>query len=351
MVHNDLQLLSVILPCYNEQALLRDNTKQIVDYLIALEDQFRWEILIVNDGSSDSTGDIADQLAAEYPNIRILHQPTNFGVGQALRLGFSNSRADYVVTLDVDLSYDVRHIGEMLNKLQSSHAKMVLASPYMKGGSVSNVPFVRRVLSKLGNRFLKFFVRGNYSTITSMARAYDGPFIRALDLRSVGLDLMPEILHKSLVMHAKVVECPARLDWGPQLEYADTRVSSMKLVKHVGSTVKSGFRFRPVYFLVIPGIAAGVVALYMTFLTALAISRATSTTGEEHLSGFTNNIAVAYQSSPHIFIMALFSAALSIQFLAFGALASQSTRHFEDLFSQNSKKLKSIQKEVQELKQ
>ena len=351
MSHNERPLISVILPCYNEQALLRANTTEIVDYLTTLEGQYRWEILIINDGSADSTGDIAEELATEFPQIRTLHHPTNFGVGQALRFGFSNTRADYVITLDVDLSYDVQHIGEMLTQLKNTHAKMVLASPYMEGGTVSNVPFVRRILSVMGNRFLKFFVRGEYSTITSLVRAYDGPFIRSLDLRSVGLDLMPEILHKSLVMNAKVIECPGRLDWGPQLEYSDSRVSSIRLIKHIGSTIKSGFALRPVYFLLVPGIAAGIFTLYMLILSGLAITRATAGAGTESVLGFAGSMSLAFQSSPHIFILALFSAVLSIQFLAFGALASQNTRHFEDLFSQNSKKLKSLQKDVLELKQ
>lgn len=351
MSNTELKLISVILPCYNEQALLYANAMEIADYLKTIEDQYRWEILIINDGSSDATGKIAEQLATENPNIRTLHHPTNFGVGQALRFGFSNTHGDYVVTLDVDLSYDVRHIGELISKLQSTHAKMALASPYMKGGSVINVPVLRRVLSILGNRFLKFFVRGSYSTITSMARAFDGPFIRSLDLRAVGLDLMPEILHKSLVLHAKVVEVPARLDWGPQLAHAAERASSMKLVRHVGSTVKSGFSLRPVYFLAVPGVVTGLLALYSTFLAIRAIWRANESLAVDAATAMASPIATAYHASPHIFIMALFTTTLSFNFLAFGALASQNTRYFEDLYSQNSEKLKNRQKDVVELKQ
>lgn len=264
------QTMTIILPCYNEQALLRTNATLVANHLDTLNEQFAWDILIVNDGSSDSTGDIANDLAAENPNIRTLHHPTNYGVGKAIRHGIENTQSDIVITLDVDLSYDVNHINQMLDSLINTQAKMVLASPYMRGGSVANVPFIRRFFSVWGNRFLKFFVQGNYSTITSMARAYDGPFIRSVTFNSTGLDLMPEMLHKSLLLDAKVVEVPARLDWGPQLAYSDTRVSSLKIIQHVGSTLKTGYTLRPTYFLMMSGIAAGIVALNIVFLARLA---------------------------------------------------------------------------------
>ncbi len=336
-------LLSVIVPCFNEEGLLRENTLALIAYLESLE-PYRWELLIINDGSSDDTGEIANQLADQYAAVRTLHHPSNFGVGQAMRFGFANTRGDYVVTLDVDLSYAARHIGEMLEKLISSHAKVVLASPYMNGGEVKNVPVLRRLLSVLGNRFLKVFVRGNYSTITSMARAYDGPYIRSLDLRATGLDLMPEILHKSLVVHAKVVECPATLDWGPQLAYGDTRVSSMKILRHVMSTIRSGFTFRPVYFLVIPGILAGLFALYMNFHLLAKLWNSTEST-----ASLGEQISAIYSASPNLVMASLIATALSVQFFALGVLAIQNTRYFEDLYNQNSEKLKKLQREVLEL--
>lgn len=262
--------ITIILPCYNEQALLRANTTVVANHLNTLKDQYSWEILIVNDGSSDSTGDIADELAAENPNIRTLHNPTNYGVGKSIRRGIENTQSDVVITLDVDLSYDVNHIDQMLDSLIDTQAKMVLASPYMRGGTVANVPFIRRFFSVWGNRFLKIFIKGNFSTITSMARAYDGPFIRSLKFDSTGLDLMPEMLHKSLLLDAKVIEVPGRLDWGPQLAYADTRVSSLKIIRHVGSTLKTGYTLRPTYFLMMSGIAAGIVTLNVVILAKLA---------------------------------------------------------------------------------
>jgi len=347
MSQSHLPVVSIILPVFNEQALLRNNVTEIATYLDTLSDQYCFEILIVNDGSADNTGAIADELSKEMTAVRVLHHPTNFGVGQALKFGFANTRGDYVVTMDVDLSYDVQHIEQLVNTMRETHAKIVLASPYMEGGTIANVPTLRRVLSVLGNRFLKFFNHGNISTITSMVRVYDGPFVRSIDFRSTGLDLMPETLYKSMIVRAKIVEMPARLDWGPQLEFGDNRTSSMRLVKHVLSTITSGFLLRPMFFFVIPGVLIGLFALYANFLMfghffdALANIRAL-----EENAPLGRALKVAYAQAPHAFVFALLSTMLSIQLLGLGSLSLQNKRNYEDLYYQNATKLHALKESL-----
>ncbi|MEZ5430802.1 MAG: glycosyltransferase [Verrucomicrobiales bacterium] len=73
---------------------------------------------------------------------------------RGLRTGFANARGDYAVTVDADLSYAPEHIGAMLDKILETRAEIVLASPYMKGGRTSNVPWSREMLSRWANRFL-----------------------------------------------------------------------------------------------------------------------------------------------------------------------------------------------------
>ncbi len=215
---DSLALASIILPVYNEAALLRKNIAEVVNHVSGLQDKYRFEILLINDGSRDNSAAICDELAALYPMVRAFHHPANFGVGQALKYGFSVSRGDYVVVLDADLSYSTDHIGLLLDAIARTRAKLVLASAYMEGGIVANVPWLRRFLSVWGNRFLKVLARGGISTLTCMVRAYDGPFIRALVLRSTTLAIMPEIIFKTMIMHGRIEEVPARLDWSLQVD-------------------------------------------------------------------------------------------------------------------------------------
>jgi len=319
-----LPLISVVLPVYNEAALLRKHATEICNHLVSLESRYRWEMLIVNDGS-----------------------PTNFGVGQALRYGFSNTAGDYVVTLDVDLSYDVHHIEELVDCMRIGGTKVVLASPYMSGGSIKNVPFNRKVLSILGNKFLKFFSQSGSSTVTCMVRVYDGPFIRALDLRSMGLDLMPEVLYKAMILRAGITEIPGRLDWGPQLEYGANRTSSMRIFRHVNSTFMSGFVFRPMHFFILPGLVIGLFAAYVTFwmfahyFDALFAARLIDMNASREAA-----FASAYKNNPHTYITGLSSIILSIQLVSLGVLSLQNKRNYEDLYHLSSTNFHALKADI-----
>ena len=139
-----------------------------------------------------------------------------------------------------------------MKKIRETKAKIVLASPYMKGGTIGNVPGIRRFLSIAANRFLSIFAQGHLSTLTCMVRAYDGPYIRALNLRSTGMDVMPETVYKSMILRARIEQIPAYLDWGPQEKGKTKRTSSMRVLRQIFTTLLSGFIFRPFAFFIFP---------------------------------------------------------------------------------------------------
>ena len=179
-----------------------------------------WELIIVNDGSTDRTGEIADSFAARHGNVLVLHHFVNFHIGQCFRFAIKHCRGDYVITMDIDLSYSPDHIGTLLRAIRETKAKIVIASPYMKGGKVSNVPWIRKKLSKYANKFLSLVVtRDPFSdrltTLTGMVRAYDGEFIRNLDLKAMDVDICTEIIYTAMILRARIVEIPAHLNWAP----------------------------------------------------------------------------------------------------------------------------------------
>jgi glycosyltransferase involved in cell wall biosynthesis len=329
----DLPLLSIVLPAYNEEALLEDNVAAIVEYLETLETEFRWEVIIVNDGSRDATAEISNRLAADHPSILAVHHPRNFGLGQAMSYGFANTAGDYVITLDMDLSYDVEHIGQLARSIRDGGARMVLASPYMEGGTIRNVPFLRRHLSILGNRFLRYFAKGRFSTLTCMTRAYDGPFIRALNLRAMGFDAMPEAVYKAMILNAAIDEIPADLDWASHLAVEKTRRSSMRIFRHILSTIFSGFIFRPFLYFIVPGLLLGAFSAYVNYwvfvhyFEALAELRATG-----QIVTVTGGLALAYEQYPHTFVFGLMTAMLAIQLIGLGVLSLQNKQYYEELF-------------------
>jgi glycosyltransferase involved in cell wall biosynthesis len=326
-------LVSLILPAFNEEAILEKNFDVLLSYIQSQGADFDWEIILINDGSSDRTGEIVDGIGRRCSLVRVFHHAVNFGLGQALKFGFGRCRGDYVVTFDVDLSYSPEHIGQLLEVISSTNAKLVLASPYMAGGKISNVPMLRRVLSVGANRFLSLLARGRLSTLTCMVRAYDGHFIRNLNLRATGMDVMAETVYKAMVLNARIEQVPAHLDWGLQQATDGSRQSSMRIFRHIVATVLSGFIFKPFIFFVFPGLLllgfSAYVNIWMIIHFVNAYSDLAAAQAEVTLS---QAVAVAYAGHPHTFIVGLLSMMLAIQLLSLGILALQSKSYFEEIF-------------------
>jgi glycosyltransferase involved in cell wall biosynthesis len=327
-------LVSIVIPAFNEASILRENLAVVSGYMRSLEDRFRWELLVVNDGSSDDTAAVAEEFARAATNVRVIHHRTNFGLGRALRTGFQNSRGDYVVSLDADLSYSPDHIATLLEHIERSGAQLALASPYMKAGRVSNVPRLRALLSVWANRFLSLMVRRSVSTLTGMVRAYDGKFLRGLSLRSEGMDINPEIVHKTLLMGGRIVEAPAHLAWRQPRTSSEVRRSSMRVLSHTLSTLLAGFHLRPVIFFIAPGLLLLVFAIYVNTWMFIRFSwrYAELTQYTWILDRASFAVAAAYQDAPHTFFVGGLSAMLAIQLISLGILSLQSREYFEELF-------------------
>ncbi len=179
--------VSIVAPCYNEEAILEVNINTIINYLESKNHKYDWEIVIINDGSKDKTAAIANELAKQNATVRVIHHPTNLNLGNAIKTGFNNSLGEIIVVMDIDLSYSEEYIEVMVDKLIETSADMVMASPYMKGGKVTAVPFFRRIMSSWVNKFMSFAAQDKYHTFTGMVRAYRKAFVQTLNLKNKGL--------------------------------------------------------------------------------------------------------------------------------------------------------------------
>lgn len=325
-------IISVILPAYNEEAILQANIEILIGY-IEQQQQFKWELLIIDDGSKDNTGKIADKFEEKFPFIKVIHHITNQNLGTAMRTGFRHAKGDYIVTLDVDLTYSAEHIIKMIDKLIETDADMVMASPYMKEGKVTAVPFFRRILSKYANRFMHWVAMEKHNTFTCMVRAYKGEFIRNLNLKSKTVAINTEIIYKADILRARIIEIPAHLDWSGQTK-TTSRVSSMKIYRSILLNLMAGFILRPyIFFLTLAGFLS-VVFLYM--LTWIIINThsiyITLPKGNYFDDRFSNALAQLYHIKPHAFLIAGFLFVIIIQIFCTGLLSLQKKRYFEELF-------------------
>ena len=332
---NQNPFLSIIIPCYNEEAILQNNIKVINNYLECKKHKYRWEILIINDGSKDKTGTIADDLANEISNIRVIHHPTNLNLGRALQTGFQNSKGDILVVLDIDLSYSVDHIELMVDKLLETSADIVIASPYMKGGEVTAFPFGRKIMSKLVNRFMSFSAQDKYYTFTGMVRAYRTNFIRTVNLKTKDYEINPEIIYKAMILRARIVEIPAHLDWTEQNKYVRERTSSIRVIRGFFSGIMSAFIFRPYIFFIGIGSILMILSLYeliwLLFDTLSDLNNCVSNGGSPTCS-FSISLAKQFSRNPQSFMVGGITFIAAIQFLSLGFLSLQSKRYFEELF-------------------
>ena len=341
-------LVSIVIPAYNEEEIIEKNLLAILSYMESIEDRYPWEIVIVNDGSNDQTGKLADKFAASRDNIRVLHHITNFKLGQALRYAFSKCKGDYIVVMDLDLSYSPDHIERLLTAIQQTRAKIVIASPFMKGGKISNVPRLRLILSIWANRFLSLTAKGKISTITGMVRAYDREFISTLNTKAMDMGINPEIIYKAQLLRARIIEIPAHLDWTFQKEVGKRRRSSMKIMWNIISSLFAGFIFRPFMFFIIPGLFLLLLALYPLIwalihtITYFNQIPSASTSFDFRLS---DAIASAFQQAPHAFIVGGIALMVGLQLISLGVLALQNKRYFEEIFHLNSNIYKYIKKE------
>lgn len=328
-------LVSVVVPALNEEAIVRPHLEAIRDHMRGLEGSFDWELIFINDGSSDRTGALAEDFGKDLRNFYFIEHPARLGLGNALRSGINLSHGDYVLTLDIDLSYDLEHLTRLLSVIRKSHAKIAIASPYAKGGTTENIPFFRKTLSRFANRFLAFSAPGRLTTLTGLVRAYDGPFIRALNLKSQGPEVNAEIIYKAAVLRALMVEIPACLKWNKDVARPRGR---MNVFSTIALVLFSGFLFRPLFYFWAPGV---ILLLVSAYASGWALIHSSDRFAE--LTQFSNfferisaAVADAYQFSPHSFVVGGLSFVLGLQFISLGVQSLQSKRYFEETFHLNS---------------
>lgn len=343
MEKNNPTFISVLLPCYNEEAILEKNLNTVIDYLKTKSNKYRWEIVIVNDGSKDRTGEIADNFEKQNNNIRVIHHTNNLNLGNALQTGFRNSKGDIIVVLDIDLSYSVDHIEKMVDKLIETSSDIVIASPYMKGGMVSEVPFKRKMMSLWVNKFMSFASQDKYYTFTGMVRAYRREFIRYVNLKTKDYEINPEIMYKAMILRAKITEIPAHLNWTEQNKFAGKRTSSIKMIRGTFSGLMASFIFRPYMFFLVIGSILMLLSLYqlvwLLFDTLSGLATIHQLSPNIDVS-FSYSLKQQFYKNPQSFVVGGITFLASIQFLGLGFLSLQNKRYFEELFHINSSILK-----------
>lgn len=144
--------LSLVIPAYNEARRIEFTLEKTVSYL--KEQPYTWELIVVDDGSSDQTADLAERFAKQHPNIRVERVQPNRGKGHALKVGVLQSNGQYIGFTDADYKTDITCTAEALAEFEHGFS-VVIGSRKMDGTQIAQKPkLYRRIGSLLFNKYI-----------------------------------------------------------------------------------------------------------------------------------------------------------------------------------------------------
>jgi glycosyltransferase involved in cell wall biosynthesis len=204
--------VSVVCPFFNEAGIIENAVRVMLRQLRNLAGT--WELIVVNDGSTDGSRGLVDAIAREHAELRVIGYDRNRGRGHALRTGIAAARGDVVVTTEIDLSWGESVVSDLVAAMQRwPDADIVVASPNLPGGGYRHVPARRVWISRLGNRVIRLCMANAVTMNTGMTRAYRREVIQALPLIEDGKEFHLEVILKATSFGHRIREIPAVLEW------------------------------------------------------------------------------------------------------------------------------------------
>jgi glycosyltransferase involved in cell wall biosynthesis len=193
-----MKCLSVVVPCYNEEATVKELITRVV------ESPWVAEVVVVDDGSTDSTLGIVKSLESDV--VKVYEQPHNMGKGAALRRGFREATADFVIVQDADLEYDPADYGRILEHLVAGHADVVFGSRFMSDRPHRVLYFWHSVGNKVLTMASNAFTNLNLTDMETCYKAFRREVIQGIDLREDRFGIEPEITAKVAKGNLRIYE-------------------------------------------------------------------------------------------------------------------------------------------------
>ena len=194
--------LSVVVPVYNEAATLGEVVRKLLNVPCLLE------IIIVDDCSTDGTGQLAQQLAESHPQVRVVRHERNAGKTAALRTGFALTSGEVVIVQDADLEYDPAEIYGVIRPILQGHADVVFGSRFL----VRRAARVLYFYHYLANKFLTYLSNAltnlNMTDVETGYKAFRGDIIRKMTIVSSGFGFEVEVVAKIAKLKLAIYEVP-----------------------------------------------------------------------------------------------------------------------------------------------
>jgi dolichol-phosphate mannosyltransferase len=202
----------LVLPTYDEAENIGPLVRAALPRLA--ESGLAHRILIVDDNSPDGTGRRADELAAEFDEVQVLHRPGKQGLGRAYLAGFKlalDQEADLVMEMDSDFSHDPADLPRLIAAARGDAADLVLGSRYVPGGGVAQWGRMRRFVSRGGSAYARCLLGVPVRDLTGGFKCFNRRVLEAIDLKDVqadGYGFQIELTYKAIKAGFTVAEVP-----------------------------------------------------------------------------------------------------------------------------------------------
>ena len=192
--------ISIVIPAYNEQ----DNIIEVID---KIENSLHidYELIVVNDHSTDTTREFVQGLFRRYNNIKLVENKLPRGFGNALKTGFNHITSEVVIPIMADLCDDLSTIQKMLEKIDEGY-DVVCGSRYIKRGARQGGSRLKGLLSYLGGTSIHYLLGLPTHDIANSFKMYRKNVIDTIDIESIGFEISMEILLKAYYLGFKITE-------------------------------------------------------------------------------------------------------------------------------------------------
>jgi glycosyltransferase involved in cell wall biosynthesis len=209
--------ISLFFPVYKDEATVARVAEKSIALLSEVADAY--EIIIVDDGSPDRAGEVAEEFAATHPDVRVIHHPANLGYGQALRTGFAAARHEWIAFTDGDDEYEVDDFRKLLRL--RDYYDLIITFRYIKRYSG-----VRVFISYVYNVLLRMLFRTRYRDISCGLRLIRKDVVDLLELASTSPFIGAEVAIKTMLKGYRVGEVgiqtfPRQMGQGSSVSFAN----------------------------------------------------------------------------------------------------------------------------------
>jgi glycosyltransferase involved in cell wall biosynthesis len=202
--------ISIIVPAHNEEKIIGKTLSSL--YQVLKESGLNYEIIAVDDNSTDKTFRVMKEISKESKKIKVFHKSDEkgpSGLGSVLLFGIKNAKGDVIIPFMGDLSDDPKDIIKLVKKLEEGY-DVVCGSRFIKGGKAVGYPFLKLIAHRTYNKFFSFIFGLGLEDFSNAFKAYRRKIFDSIQVESKGFEFNAEVLLKAHILGFRITEVPVK---------------------------------------------------------------------------------------------------------------------------------------------